>query len=229
MQHWKVPRWATWLCPLIPSLGPFQLSHRYLTCRYHRWWYGGGGTSSSPAESNSVARKLQSRSSRSIWASFISEVRLNAHVDAEGAAGGWGVGGCVQVKRHDVMRLTVSGLGGRPRLRVAGSAHGLSMNPGLDQLKCLWWILWGQTNKKKYRPHFIWIFAGCKLTECFYQSGPQHLCSRHYKQTSLDWNSHKLICPHAVPLVQFFHLLIFLFRKKFYFFPFGQFMIRSNP
>lgn len=95
MQRWKVPPWATWLCLTGPSLLRFQLSSMCLTWRYlsrtAHWWRGGGETSSSPAGSNSVHKKLQNRSSRIIWASFISEVRLNASVDAKGAVGGWGM------------------------------------------------------------------------------------------------------------------------------------------
>lgn len=30
--------------------------------------------------------------------------------------------------------------------RVAGNAHGLSINPGLDKLKRFWWTFWGQAN-----------------------------------------------------------------------------------
>lgn len=232
MHHWKVPRWATWLCPLVPSLGPFQMSYVYLTCRYltkaaHRW-YGGGGTSSSPAESSSVPRKVQSRSLRSTWASFTSEVRLSADVDAEGVERGKVASFVPWCEPGGVLFKTWIGTW-RAQIRVAGNLN-LSIKPRTGQIKMFFVNSLRANKQSKTTGHVLYEFLRLHIDRTVLpeSSTASVLTPWQADLTAFEF-SQTIICPHAVPLAQSSHLLIFLFRKQFFlFFPWGQFLIISS-
>lgn len=232
MQHWKVLRWATWLCPLVPSLGPFQLSSVYLTCRYlakttHRW-YGGEGTCSSPAESNSVPRKVQSRLLRSTWASFTSEVRLSTDVDAEGVGRGKVASFVPWCEPGGVLFDCIGTW--RAQIRVAGNLN-LSINPGLDKLKCFLWTVWGQTKQSRTTGPVLYEF----LPAAYWQNGFTRVVHSICAHTTTSrphcigilTNYHLSTRCSTRPVLPFAYLLIQ--KTVFPFFsPWGRFMIISS-